>query len=75
MLDGFTSNFMALGDSFSIAQTRALAEMSQLVTAQAQMMGFIDDFAMLGWIFLLLIPLVFVMRPTPRQSAAPPAAH
>jgi len=75
MLDGFTSNFMALGDSFSNAQTRALAEMSQLVTAQAQMMGFIDDFAMLGWIFLLLIPLVFVMRPTPRQSAAPPAAH
>jgi hypothetical protein len=75
MLNGFTSSFMSLGDSFSIAQGRALEEMSQLVSAQAQMMGFIDDFSMLGWIFLLLIPVVFIMRPAPSHGSAPPGAH
>ena len=40
----------------------ALAAMNGMVQRQASMLAFIDMFRWLGAIFLLLIPLVFVMR-------------
>jgi len=75
MLEQFTQNFASLGDSLHMAQNRALEQMSQMIAAQSSMMGFIDDFAMLGWIFLLLIPFVFVMRPASPQASPPSGGH
>ena len=50
------------------AQTSALAAMSGMVQRQASMLAFIDLFRLLGVIFLVMIPLVFVMRRPHGQS-------
>ena len=48
----------------------AAAAMSGMVQRQAAMLSFIDLFRLLGFIFILLVPLVFVMhRPRGREGA------
>jgi DHA2 family multidrug resistance protein len=57
------------------AQTSALAAMSGMVQRQAAMLAFIDLFRLLGVIFLVMIPLVFVMRRPHGQSQVVAAAE
>lgn len=38
------------------------------------MIAFIDDFWMLQWLMILLIPLAFLVEPTLTRSAPPGAA-
>lgn len=75
MMEAMTANFVAMGDAMSIAKTRAAMQLAGMVQSQAGMLGYIDDFAMLGWCFLLLVPFVFIMRTAPRHAAPPPDAH
>ncbi|HVI51048.1 MAG TPA: DHA2 family efflux MFS transporter permease subunit [Candidatus Sulfotelmatobacter sp.] len=75
MIQSLSQSFLTMGDSLQAAHNRALAQIGQIISGQAQMMGFIDDFAMLGWIFLLLIPVVFLMRPAPRHTGPVEGAH
>jgi DHA2 family multidrug resistance protein len=40
------------------------------VTRQAMMIAFVDDFWMLKWLMILLIPLAFLVEPTLTRRAA-----
>jgi MFS transporter, DHA2 family, multidrug resistance protein len=65
--------FLASGSDPATAAQRAYAAVFGAVQRQASMVAFVDVFRLLGGIFLLLLPLVFLMR-RPRGKAAA-AAH
>jgi MFS transporter, DHA2 family, multidrug resistance protein len=48
--------------SMASPDTSALAILSRMVQQQASMLAFIDMFRLLGVLFLVMIPLVFIMR-------------
>ncbi len=74
MLERLRSGFLASGADPVTASQRALAAMSGLVHRQAAIVTFVEIFRLLGIMFLLLIPLVMLMkRPTGRGG--PAAAH
>ena len=74
MLERLRSGFLASGADPVTASERALAAMSGLVHRQAAIVSFVEIFRLLGIMFLLLIPLVMLMkRPTSRSG--PAAAH
>ena len=54
----------------------ALAQLSAQVDLQANVLGFINAFWMLGFLVLFLIPLPFLMRrPSAEEAKATAAAH
>lgn len=63
--------FMKHGHTLAEATTMAAAQVAGLVRQQAMMLGFIDDFRMLGWMFLVLVPFVFLMRKTDPHGHEP----
>ncbi len=64
------------GSSAADAGHRALAQLQQMVDAQASVLAFISAFFVLGVIVALLIPLPFLMkRPLLEDMAASPGAH
>jgi DHA2 family multidrug resistance protein len=66
--------FMAAGaDSFT-ATNRAYAAMFGVVQQQAAMVSFVGIFQLLGILFVVLIPLVLLMK-RPRRGGGPVAAH
>jgi MFS transporter, DHA2 family, multidrug resistance protein len=67
------AGFMASGADGVTATERAYAAVFGTVQRQAAMVSFVDLFRLLGFIFLLLVPLVFLMR-RPKGKAAV-AAH
>ena len=67
--------FMAAGSDVVTATNRAYAAMFGMLQRQAAMVSFVGLFQLLGVVFLLLIPLVLLMK-RPARGAAPPAgAH
>jgi DHA2 family multidrug resistance protein len=66
--------FMALGADVTTATQRAYASLFAGVQQQATMVAFVWVFRMLGVIFLLLVPLVLLMK-KPRGGAGPVAGH
>lgn len=46
----------------AIPDLHAVAGLQGMVMRQAALMSFIDSFRLLGWVFLALLPLVFLMR-------------
>ncbi|HEY3120088.1 MAG TPA: DHA2 family efflux MFS transporter permease subunit [Vicinamibacteria bacterium] len=68
------AGFGAAGTDPSTAARRATAAIAGLVQRQAAMLSFIDVFRLLGLVFVLMVPLVFLMRP-PRHAAPGAAAH
>lgn len=70
MLRQLQQTFQMRG-SLAPADTSAIAMLSRMVQQQASMLAFIDMFRLLGLLFLLMIPLVFIMRrPRAGQAAA-----
>ena len=64
------------GSSAADAGHRALAQLQQMVDAQASVLAFISAFFILGVIVALLVPLPFLMkRPSPEEMAASRGAH
>jgi DHA2 family multidrug resistance protein len=57
-----------------MGRPRALASLFGLVQAQAAMLSFIDVFRVLALMFLVLIPLLLIMK-RPQRGAAPEMAH
>ena len=53
----------------------ALAALDAEVTRQAAMLGYVDIFAMVGWLGLLALPLVLLLRPPPRTLPLGPEAE
>jgi DHA2 family multidrug resistance protein len=72
-LEAARRGFIAAGADPVTATHRAYAAVFGAVQRQAAMVSFVDLFRLLGWIFLLLLPLVLLMR-RPRGRAAA-AAH
>ena len=65
--------FMAAGADAVTATSRAYAALFGMVQRQAAMVSFVGMFQLLGILFLLLIPLVLLMK-RPR-GGAPVGAH
>jgi DHA2 family multidrug resistance protein len=72
MLAAMRDAFIKAGSDPATATTRAYAAVAGLVRRQATMVAFVGIFTMLGLIFLLLVPMVFIMK-RPRGKAAAPA--
>ena len=53
------------------------ALVNQLITQQAYQLSFNELFYALGWVFLLLIPLIWLTKPpfTPKIGGAPGGGH
>src|ERR1700733_1931742 len=75
-LNAITQSFIATGAGASESSHRALAQLSAQVDLQANVLGFVNSFWMLGLLVLLLIPLPFIMkRPSAEEAKAAAAAH
>jgi DHA2 family multidrug resistance protein len=72
-LAGARDAFIRAGADPVTATTQAYAAVAGIVHRQATMVAFVEIFTLLGTIFLLLVPLVFLMK-RPRGKA-PAAAH
>jgi DHA2 family multidrug resistance protein len=73
MLYRMKGAFMAAGSDATTATNRAYAAMFGMVQQQAAMVSFVTIFWLLGMLFLVLVPLVLLMkRPT---HGGPMAAH
>jgi DHA2 family multidrug resistance protein len=75
MMDGLTHAFQAQGSTMADAAGKALAALYGLVQQQALLLAFLDDFRLLGVIFLLVIPFVFVMKGGLPGHGPAPGAH
>jgi DHA2 family multidrug resistance protein len=66
--------FMAAGADAYTATQRAYGALFGVVQRQASMVSFVEIFQLLGFVFILLIPLTFLMR-RPSGKAGPVGAH
>lgn len=66
--------FMAAGADAATATSRAYAALFGMVQQQAAMVSFVGIFWLLGGMFVIMVPLVLVMR-RPHAPAGPVAAH
>jgi MFS transporter, DHA2 family, multidrug resistance protein len=73
LLAGLKATFMARGADAVTATQRAYAAAYGMVQQQAVMMSFIDGFRLLGYAFLVFLPLIFLMR-KPTHAAEHPTA-
>jgi len=67
------SSFMARGTDSYTATRRAYAAAFALVQRQASMLSFIQIFRFLGIVFLIMIPLIFLMK-NPKHGTGPVTA-
>ena len=72
MLAATREAFIRAGSDPVTATSRSYAALAGMVRRQATMVAFVEVFTMLGLIFLLLVPLVFLMK-RPRGKQAAPA--
>lgn len=75
MLESMTHVFQSQGASLAEASEKALATVYGIVQNQALLLAFLDDFRLLGVIFLLVIPFVFIMKGGLAHHGPSPAAH
>lgn len=66
--------FSAMGSSGYEATQRSYHAMNQLLTREATMLAFVEDFWLLGVLFLAMIPLVFLLKKN-RPGKGPMGAH
>jgi DHA2 family multidrug resistance protein len=74
-LDRARALFMSRGSDINTATQQALGAVYGMVYRQAAMIAFVDVFRLLALIFILGIPLVFIMKRPSQTSAPPPGAH
>ena len=74
MFERMRAGFIASGSDVVTATNRAYAAMFGMVQRQAAMVSFVSIFQLLGILFLLLVPLILIMK-RPRRAEAPVAAH
>jgi DHA2 family multidrug resistance protein len=75
-MSGLQQSAALTGASASNSSQHALAQLQQMVNAQASVLAFISAFFVLGVMVALLVPLPFLMkRPSPEDIAASQGAH
>jgi DHA2 family multidrug resistance protein len=75
MVSGSAGVLYAAGSSFSDAQAQANGMAYGLLQRHAAMLAFVDDFWVMGLMFLILIPLMFLMKKSRPHAGAPLSAH
>ncbi|HEV7669611.1 MAG TPA: DHA2 family efflux MFS transporter permease subunit [Thermoanaerobaculia bacterium] len=73
-LDGLKRSYMAAGADPMTAAQRASAGAIGLVQRQAAMLSFVDVFRILAWSFVIVAPLVFLMK-APKKGGEAPMVH
>jgi DHA2 family multidrug resistance protein len=73
-LSQITQAMIAAGADVTTATQRAYVILHGMILRQAAMVSFVTVFRLLGVLFLILIPLVMLMR-RPSKGSAPVAAH
>lgn len=71
MVDQLVSPFVREGLSAAEALRHAEAQIYLLVEQQAQLLAFLDDFRWLALAFLVLLPLVLLLKPLRRGNVEP----
>jgi DHA2 family multidrug resistance protein len=74
LLAQIKAGFMARGVDAVTATERAYAALHGMLLQQASMVSFVWLFRLLGGIFLMLLPLILIMR-RPKGRAPAAAAH
>jgi DHA2 family multidrug resistance protein len=74
LLSQITQGLIAAGNDAVTAGQRALVILQGMVLRQASMVSFVAVYRLLGALFVIMIPLVFIMR-RPSKGSAPAAAH
>jgi DHA2 family multidrug resistance protein len=62
MVQGATNAMQAHGASAAFASRQAYALIEGTVQRQAAMLAYLDDFRLLGWAIMAMIPIVFLMK-------------
>jgi DHA2 family multidrug resistance protein len=62
MVAALTTSFTASGSSAANAAARAEGMVYSMIQRQAAMLSFLDDFKLLGIIFVAIIPLFFLLK-------------
>jgi DHA2 family multidrug resistance protein len=73
MIRGIAESLMAHGTSPVDAQKQAYAVMQANVQRQATMLAYIDNFHILGYAILAMLPMLFLMKRT--KSSGEMAVH
>jgi DHA2 family multidrug resistance protein len=75
-LSALQKSAISTGSSVAYAGQRSLAQLQQIVDAQANVLAYISAFFVLGVIVAVLIPIPFLMkRPTAEEMAASQGVH
>jgi DHA2 family multidrug resistance protein len=74
-VSGARSMFLARGSDWATATTQAYGVLSGMIQRQAAMIAFIDIVHLLAAIFIVAIPLVFIMKRPKGPVTPPPGAH
>ena len=75
LLEQMKAGFVAGGSDAVSATNQAYAALYGMIQRQASMVAFVNIFRLLGYLFLVLVPLVMIMR-RPKGSSGPAAgAH
>jgi DHA2 family multidrug resistance protein len=72
MLNGTQTKLVHAGSSLAHAATQAQQMIYGTVQRQAAMLAFIDDFKMLGVIFLAVLPVLLLLKKPSRQAGSAP---
>ncbi|PKU23342.1 DHA2 family efflux MFS transporter permease subunit [Telmatospirillum siberiense] len=75
MMNGLALSFVAQGATAAEASAKALGSIYAIVQKQALLLAFLDDFQMLGIVFLAVLPFVFIMKGGLPGHGPGPAAH
>jgi DHA2 family multidrug resistance protein len=75
MLAGLQKALEARGMPAAPAAKQAYQELYGMVLRQATMLSFVQVFRVLAAIFLLLLPLLFIMKRPPKAAQPPPGMH
>jgi MFS transporter, DHA2 family, multidrug resistance protein len=73
-LQQITQGLIAAGSDVATATQRAYMILHGMIARQASMVSFVTVFRLLGVLFLIMIPLVLLMK-RPSKGSAPVAAH
>jgi len=74
MIEQITRGLIAAGSDAVTATQRAYVILQGMLFRQASMVTFVTIFRVMGVVFLMMIPLVFLMK-RPKRGTAPAAAH
>ncbi len=74
MLAAARAHFMSHGASWYTAGQQALASLYGTLRQQAALLSFVDEFWLLATVFMILTPLIWIMR-RPRSGGGPVGMH